>query len=55
MPLEIKELHIKVSVNQPGTSNSPPPQPNNEGQNKNQLVAECVEQAVKIINQKKER
>jgi len=59
MPLTIRELHIKVSVGQPGTpgaQQSPgPASPQQETQEKEELVADCVEQVVHIINEKKER
>ena len=59
MPLTIRELHIKVSVEQPGTpgaqQSQDPATPQQETQEKEELVADCVEQVVHIINEKKER
>ena len=59
MPIEIRELHIKVTVNQQGASNesAPPAAENNNagGNDKDGLVAQCVEQVLEIINNKKER
>jgi hypothetical protein len=55
MPVEIRELHIKVLVqgdsqNESGASASSASPPNVDA-----IVAECVEQVVKIIKDKKER
>jgi len=59
MPLTIRELHIKVSVEQPGAPGALQSQasaiPQQETQEKEELVADCVEQVVHIINEKKER
>lgn len=57
MPLEIKELSIKVSVNQPSGNKTgeTADKGNKPGANTGQLVNECVEQVIKIINDKKER
>ncbi|WP_166920219.1 DUF5908 family protein [Flavobacterium poyangense] len=53
MPIEIKELHIKINVNEgaskPSTSASTPKSTDEDA------VAECVEQVLKIIERKKER
>ena len=62
MPIEIKELHIKVNV-------TPPEPPNGAGSTaaspggsgglsakvKQEIIAECVEQVMKILENKKER
>jgi hypothetical protein len=59
MPLEIKELHIRVTVNTPDTNtsgrstaqpNNAPKAPDNEA-----LIAECVEQVLHILQQRQER
>ncbi len=59
MPLTIRELNIKVSVEQPGVPSAQrpdrPPTPQKETQQKQELVADCVEQVMHIINEKKER
>lgn len=50
MPIEIKELHIKINVNE---GSKPPVSP---AKSKDEdPVAECVEQVMKIIERKKER
>lgn len=61
MPIEIKELHIRVTVNAPGGGATPPPSgattsansPNTPG--KEDLIAECVEQVLQILQDKHER
>jgi Family of unknown function (DUF5908) len=51
MPIEIKELHIKINVNE-----GPKPTSVNEQKTKDgDAVAECVEEVMKIIERKKER
>ncbi|MEI6333091.1 MAG: DUF5908 family protein [Methylococcaceae bacterium] len=61
MPIEIKELHIHVVVNtasggqaakQPTASDGGN---NNHGGDKDTIVAECVEQVLEILKNKKER
>ena len=63
MPIEIKELHIRVEVNatQSGEQTSgnvqrPAPQ-NQEAANekKSEMMAECIEQVLKILDNKTER
>jgi hypothetical protein len=63
MPIEIKELHIRVAVN--SSPNGPPPAkqtasggdsnglPSDDA--KELLVAECVEQVLQILQRKVER
>lgn len=63
MPIEIKELHIKVAVNVPQAGPSPEGKaaaPGNtqsagSGVDKDEIVAECVEQVLQILQQKMER
>ncbi len=51
MPIEIKELHIKISVNENKTQNS-----QTASKGKQEDVAEaCVEEVMHLIEQKKER
>ncbi|WP_347841217.1 DUF5908 family protein [uncultured Draconibacterium sp.] len=53
MPIEIKELHIKINV---GEKANQPPLPN-EGDESNtqQIIEACVEQVMEIIARKEER
>ena len=61
MPIEIKELHIKVTVNAPQSSSTPapsgqqPPQGGNNAGDKEAVVAECVEQVLQILQDKRDR
>lgn len=58
MPLEIKELIIRVSVNQPGEqspSSTSPSQSGNNKDDKEALINQCVEQVVDLLKNKKER
>ena len=56
MPIEIQELNIRVNVNQPAPqgdmSSSAQPM---QSDDKDALVASCVEEVLKIIHDKKER
>lgn len=63
MPIEIKELHIRIAVN---TSQNGQPSGNETANDQNSsrltsdnakemLVAECVEQVLQILKNKKER
>lgn len=52
MPIEIKELHIKINVNEGSKQSTPPSAPKSKSEDP---VAECVEQVMKIIERKKER
>lgn len=52
MPVEIRELHIRVAVNAaPAKSASG----GGDGADKDAIVAECVEQVLQIIQAKKGR
>ncbi len=63
MPIEIKELHIRVTVNdapEKEVSSSkegsgPAPSPITDKCTQNALVADCVEQVLQILQEKKER
>ncbi len=56
MPIQITELNISVSVNQPGQSTSvPASNPESAQQERSKLVEECVDQLMKILQDKKER
>jgi hypothetical protein len=51
MPIEIKELHIKINVNE-GSKLASPAKAKSKDED---AVAECVAQVMKIIERKKER
>lgn len=63
MPIEIKELHIRIAVNSAPSDQLPPNRMANGRGNgtppaddaKDQLIAECVEQVLQILQQKMER
>ncbi|MCC9018711.1 MULTISPECIES: DUF5908 family protein [Flavobacterium] len=52
MPIEIKELHIKINVSEGSKPAASPNSPKSKGE---EPVAECVDQVMKIIERKKER
>jgi hypothetical protein len=58
MPLEIKELHIKVTVNQPAgaqPASSGAAGIVNKGDEKEELIGQCVDEIMQILSDKKER
>jgi len=54
MPIEIKELNIKINVTD---NQNPPASGNNSGGNneQNDIIAQCVEQVLEIISKTRER
>jgi hypothetical protein len=61
MPIEIKELHIRVSVNTPQSPQSMSTGSTvvegniNSDHSKDAIVAECVEQVLQILQNRAER
>lgn len=57
MPLEIKELHIRVTVNQPQAGGDAPPASGTSAKDddKDGVIRQCIEQVVDMINAKNER
>ncbi|MFN0175735.1 MAG: DUF5908 family protein [Saprospiraceae bacterium] len=62
MPIEIRELHIKVVVPQKGgasagsgTKPDASGQENGAANEKDEIIAECVEQVLSILKEKSER
>ena len=58
MPIEIRELNIRVSVNQsPAEQDSKPggSSGGGGGADKDEIIAECVEQILEILKNKNER
>lgn len=61
MPIEIKELHIRVAVNAASEQKAPSSQgqaasaPPGGGVDKDAIVAECVEQVMQLLQNKRER
>lgn len=57
MPLEIKELHIRVTVNQPmaeGQSDQGSDASVNS-EDKDGIIQQCIEQVIDLMNSKNER
>ena len=59
MPLEIRELHIRIKVNERENRQRKPGDTSGRKEEKNAseeaLIAECVEQALQALKNKKER
>lgn len=52
MPVEIKELHIKINVDEsPGNSDVQ----TNERNEKDKLIATCLEEVMEVLSKKDER
>lgn len=52
MPIEIKELHIKINAGEEG---SPHSTQTTEASEKDEIIEACVEQVMEIISKKEER
>jgi hypothetical protein len=58
MPIEIRELHIKVTVNQPSQGQQQAATPLTGGKaddDKEAIISQCVDEILEIIDNKKER
>lgn len=58
MPIEIKELHIRVSVSTPTGSKPagvPGPDPGAAADARQALVDDCVEQVLQVLRDERER
>ena len=56
MPLEIKELHIKASVGDEGSSEVSSPESSfGDSDAVQKIIADCVQQVMEILRDKKER
>ncbi len=55
MPVEIKELHIRVAVDAKPGHQTPDAKTASGEADKDSIVAACVEQVLQIIQSKKER
>jgi hypothetical protein len=51
MPIEIKELNIKINVNEEGK----PAQTGTSKSAEKDILGDCIEQVMKVIERKKER
>lgn len=54
MPIEIKELHIKINVDE-GANKGNSRNRSAEKENQSKLIAACVEEVMFLLNQQKER
>lgn len=52
MPIEIKELHIKINV---GNESVPKETTGGEQNGREQIIEACVEQIMEILSKKEER
>jgi hypothetical protein len=52
MPIEIKELHIKINVEDQPRSSDPAQMRKDE---KDKIIAECIEQVMEIMAKNQER
>ena len=57
MPIEIRELQIKVTVNEPASNDAATASPGSEDakDEKKLMMQQCVDDIMDIINSKKER
>lgn len=58
MPVEIRELHIRVSVAEPASgrpAGAPSPPPGTGADARQALVAQCVEQVLQVLADREER
>jgi hypothetical protein len=61
MPLEIRELHIKVNVNQPKQSEGQDnlsmanAEAKKNEEEKDMVISQCIDEVMDIINRKNER
>jgi len=51
MPIEIKELHIKINVNEGASASSG----GGGGSSSDDATAQCIEQVMEVLKQQKER
>jgi hypothetical protein len=54
MPIEIRELVIRATV-QPGGGEKEATQNKRDGESREEIVAECVEQVLEILRKERER
>jgi hypothetical protein len=55
MPVDIKEIHVKVTIDQSRDTENQSGNAADIKENKDAIIAECVEQVMEILNMKKER
>lgn len=52
MPIEIKELHIKINVNDGATQQE---SGGGDSNSKDEIIEACIEQVLEILKEKEER
>ncbi|NQY05981.1 MAG: hypothetical protein HRT68_07290 [Flavobacteriaceae bacterium] len=55
MPIEIKELYIKINVDESKTSSGKSTKETGSSDDKSDIVAVCVEEVMELLKQQKER
>ena len=55
MPIEIKELHIKINVDEGANKGSSQASGQNEKEDREALIAACFEEVMEVLQQQKER
>ncbi|MEM8525022.1 MAG: DUF5908 family protein [Bacteroidota bacterium] len=55
MPIEVKEIHIKVAVEENNTASGNSSASSGSGESKEEIVTACVEQVLQILKDKEER
>ena len=55
MPIEIKELHIKINVDEGQESSRDSTSSGSNQTERDKIIAECVEQVMEILEKKEER
>lgn len=55
MPIEIKELHIKINVDEGARSSNIRQNDSNSKEGKEAIIAACVEEVIEVLEKQKER
>jgi len=55
MPIQIKELHIKINIEEPTQTQSTGKTPTKSKEDKDDLLASCVEAVMELLEKQKER
>lgn len=55
MPIEIKELHIKINVDESSGAGNDQPGDSESTEGKDAIISACIEEIIGVLEQKKER
>ncbi len=55
MPIEIKEMHIKINVDEGASSGNSADDISNQKDKRDAIVAACIESVMQILDRQKER